>query len=153
MGEVTHEQARLLLELYELRREARLRQARDWWTPFCFAKTFEEVMQKFPPGSTENTNIRMVTGYWEMVASIVNRGLIDDEFFFETAGEMWVVYDRIKDWLPAQRAMFNNPHGLENLEKLAKRYEAWFEKRSPGALAKLRGVLEQAAAQRAKAAS
>jgi hypothetical protein len=32
--------------------------------------------------------MRMVVSYWEMAASIVNRGLIDEEFFFENSGEM-----------------------------------------------------------------
>jgi len=38
----------------------------------------------------------MVISYWEMVASIVNRGLINDELFFESNGEIWVVWDRMR---------------------------------------------------------
>jgi hypothetical protein len=152
MGTVTHEQARLLLELFDLRREARLRQAREWFVPFCQAQSFEEVMQKFPPASTEGINIRMLTSYWEMAAGLVNRGLIDEDLFFENGGELWVVYDRIKAWLPGQRAAFKNPHNFANLEKLAKRYEEWQEKRAPGAIAATRQMIQQAAAARAKAA-
>ncbi len=152
MGNVTHDQANLMLQLYDLRREARLRQAREWFVPFCHAKSFEEAMQKFPPGSVESTNLRMVSSYWEMVASIVNRGLIDEDLFFENNGEMWIVWDRIKDWIPGQRAAFNNPQGLKNLEQLAQRYEAWQEKRAPGAIDTLRQRL-QAAMPKTRAAS
>ena len=56
-------------------------------------------MQKFPQGGEENTYIRMVISYWDMVASIVNRGLIDDELFFESNGEIWVVWDRMRSRL------------------------------------------------------
>jgi hypothetical protein len=31
MGQITHDQANLLLRLYELRRESRLREARTWF--------------------------------------------------------------------------------------------------------------------------
>ncbi len=92
MSEVTHEQANLLLRLYELRREPRLRQARQWFSDHYQADKPEEVMQKYPPGSEENTNVRMCVSYWEMCAGLANRGLIDDELFFENNGEAWVVW-------------------------------------------------------------
>jgi hypothetical protein len=38
MDQPTHEQAKLQLELYELRREARLRQARDWFFKNYFCR-------------------------------------------------------------------------------------------------------------------
>jgi hypothetical protein len=90
MGQVTHEQANLLLRLYELRREPRLREARAWFTGNFNAKTPEEMNEKYPPGSEGNVNLRMTVSYWEMAATLVNRGLIDDELFFENSGESLV---------------------------------------------------------------
>ena len=86
------------------------------------------MMQKYPQGGEENTYIRMVISYWEMVASIVNRGLIDDELFFESNGEIWVVWDRMRSIVPTWRAAFKNPHLFSNIEDTCKRLEAWREK-------------------------
>jgi len=143
MGEVTHEQVNLLLRLYEMRREPRLREARDWFVASFNVQTPEEVMRLCPPGSRENANMRMVTSYWEMVASIVNRGLIDEDFFFENSGEQWLVFEQLKPILGAWRMMFNNSAILSNLEEQCKRLEAWREKRSPGANEATRKMIAQ----------
>ena len=100
-------------------------------------------MRVCPPGSKENTYMRMVLGYWEMVASIVNRGLIDEEFFFESNGEQWVVWEQVKPVLGVWRAMFSSPNFLANLEQHVTRLETWREKRSPGSNEAIRKVLAQ----------
>jgi hypothetical protein len=103
----------------------------------------EETMQKYPQGSDENNFIRMVISYWEMVASIVNRGLINDELFFESNGEIWIVWERMRVIVPAWRAAFKNPTMFLNIEETCKRLEAWREKRAPGSTAAMRSVLQQ----------
>src|SRR5215472_5082260 len=117
MGQVTNEQVNLYLRLFELRREPRLREARDWFGNSFRVTTPEEMMKLCPPGSKENTFMRMVVGYWEMVASIVNRNQIDPDFYFENSGEEWMVWERVKPILPAWRTMFKNPHVFSNLEE------------------------------------
>lgn len=143
MSEVTHDQVNLLLRLYEERREPRLREARDWFANNFHAKTPEDVMRICPPGSRENANMRMVLGYWDMVASIANRGLIDEDFFFENTGEHWAVFEQVKPVLPAWRAMFSSPKFLSNLEENCKRLEAWREKRNPGSTEAIRKMMAQ----------
>src|SRR5258708_988109 len=143
MGEVTNEQVNLMLRLYEDRREPRLREARDWFGANFHVKTQEDLMRVCPPGSEGNRCMRMVLGYWEMVASIVNRGLIDEEFFFESSGEQWAVWEQVKPVLAAWRAMFSSPHFLANLEKHVTRLEAWREKRNPGSNDAIRKVMAQ----------
>jgi len=138
MGQVTHEQANLLLRLYELRREPRLREARAWFTANFNAKTPEEMNEKYPPGSEGNVNLRMAVSYWEMAAGLVNRGLIDDELFFENSGEAWFVWERLREVVPAMRAASKNPQAWGQLEALVKRMEAWQERRAPGHAAALR---------------
>jgi hypothetical protein len=150
MGDVTHKQANLLLRLYELRREDRLRQARAWFVANFDAKTPEEVTQKYPSGSEGNTNMRMAIGYWEMAAGLSNRGLMDDDLFFENAGEGFLVYDRIRDLLPAMRAAYKNPHAFAQLEAFGKRMEAWQERRAPGHVAHMRQMMAQMRAASAK---
>ena len=150
MGQVTHDQANLMLRLYELRRERRMREARDWFVLECHASSPQELLSRFPPGSQENASFRMVTSYWEMVAGMVNRGLIDDEFFFENGAEGWLVYDRMRPLLPAWREMMGTSNTLRQLESYGQRFEAWREKVSPGANEKLRERMRQFAEARSK---
>ena len=96
MGEVTHEQVNLMLRLYDIRREPRLREARDWFIREFKPSSAEDVLKLAPANTQENAFMRMVLGYWDMVANIVNRGLIDEEFFFENTNEQWVVWERAK---------------------------------------------------------
>jgi hypothetical protein len=153
MGQVTNEQVNLYLRLFELRREPRLREARDWFGNSFRATTPEEMMKLCPPGSKENAFMRMVVGYWEMVASIVNRNQIDPDFYFENSGEEWMVWERVKPILPAWRTMFKNPHVFSNLEEHVKRMEAWREKRAPGSTDAMRQFIKELDQQAAKATS
>jgi hypothetical protein len=143
MSSITYEEVNLMLRLYDMRREPRLRQARTWFVDRFHPSTIEEMTEKFAPGSEEYTNIRMVISYWEMVASIMNRGLINDELFFESNGEIWVVWDRIRSIVPTWRTAFKNPTMFLNMEETCKRFEAWREKRAPGSSAAMRQVMEQ----------
>jgi hypothetical protein len=81
----THEQVNMMLHLYELRREAKLREAREWMSVNFHPTSGEDAMRLTPPGSKESAYMRMVLGYWEMVASIANRGLVDEELMFENS--------------------------------------------------------------------
>ena len=143
MSQVTYEDVNLMLRLYDLRREARLREARAWFVENFRAATPEELMQKYPQGSQENTYIRMVISYWDMVASIVNRNLINDELFFENNGEIWVVWDRMRSVVPSWRAAFKNPLLFAGIEETCKRLEVWREKRAPGSSSAMRAIMDQ----------
>jgi hypothetical protein len=139
----THEQVNLMLHLYELRRETKLREAREWMSANFHPKTADEAMKLVPPGTKENGYMRMVLGYWEMVASIANRGLVDEELFFENSGEQWGVWETVKPLVRAWRTMFANPQFLGNLEEHCKRLDAWREKRSPGSVEAIRKTYAQ----------
>jgi hypothetical protein len=147
MGDVTYEQVNLMLKLYDLRREAKLREARDWYGANFNIKSAEDVMRIAPFGSKENAYMRMVISYWDMAAGIANRGLVDEELFFESTGEQWGVWEKIKPAVGAFRAMFSNPKFLSNLEESCKRYEAWREKTAPGSNEAMRKFQEQLAQQ------
>ena len=155
MAQPTNEQINLMLKFYELRRESRLRQARQWFIDNFNATTIEEMMKKYPPGGEGNTNFRMTVSYWDMTANLVNRGLMDEELFFETSGEQWLVWERVKPIIASWRAAFKNPHVLANLEEHCKRLDAWREKRAPGSTEAMRQIMQQMATarQQAKTAS
>jgi hypothetical protein len=143
MAEVTYQHVDLMLRLYEIRRETRLRQARDWFAANFRATSAEEVTKLCPPGSENNAFLRMVVSYWDMVAGIVNRGLIDKEFFFENSGELWMVWEFVRPIAPAWRAAMKDPQVFAHLEQAAKEMEAWREQRAPGSLEAMRQMLAQ----------
>lgn len=152
MGELNHEQARLALQLYEMRREARLRQARAWYIENYNPQSWPEAQAIAPPGSEANASVRMVLSFWDMCANLVNRGLIDEEYFFETSGEQFVVWERVKPIVGEVRAMFKNPLFLAHLEEHCKRFEAWRERREPGSSEAIRQYMKQMAQAKARAA-
>ena len=147
----THQQAELQLKIFELRREARLRQARDWFNKSFFANTMEEALRIAPMGTEAGTSFMMVVSYWDHACAYLNHGLLHEDLFFETNGEFFFIWDRVKPTVEESRKMFTNPLFLANLEKAAKQYETWSEKRAPGHIAAMRQMMKQMAAQ-AKAA-
>ncbi len=131
----------LMLRLYELRREPQLRSARDWYLDNFYPETIDKIRRKCPRGSDVERSIVMFLNYWEMVASILNRGLMDEAIFFENNGEMWVVWDRIRQFFPAWRSFQKNPHLFGNLEDACKRFEDSREQNAPGSNMILRRMI------------
>jgi len=148
----THEQAQLHLQVFEQRREARLRQARDWFFKNYFADNWDDAMRVAAPGTEGGTNFMMVVSYWEQACALLNYGLLHDDLFFETSGEFFGVWERIKPTIAEGREQWANKQFLANLEKAAQRFETWMEKRSPGHIAKMREFMKQMRTQTAKAA-
>jgi hypothetical protein len=139
----THEQAQLHLQVYDLRREARLRQARDWFQKSYNAETLEEAMKIAAPGTEHGNFLGMVIGYWEQACTLLNYGLLHEDLFFETSGEFFGVWEQLKVVVPQFRQAFNDPNLLGNLEKAANRFEEWSEQRSPGHVAAMREWMQQ----------
>ena len=144
----THEQAQLQLQAFEERREPRLRQARDWFFQNYFVSTADEAMKLAPMGSEQGTNAMMVFGYWEQTCALLNYGLLNEDLFFETTGEFFGVWERVKGHIEQSRQMWNNKTFLSNLEKTARRFEAWSEDRNPGHIATMRKMMSEMEKQR-----
>jgi hypothetical protein len=151
MANPTHEQGELQLKLFDLRREARLRQARDWFNQKFFPTSLDDAMQIAPMGTEAGTNFMMVVSYWDRVCAYLNHGLLHEELFFETDGEFFFVWERVKPTIEEGRKRWSNPLFLGNLEKAAKKYETWMEKRAPGHVEAMRQMTKQFAAQAQKA--
>ena len=147
MSKPTYEQAQLQLQLFEQRREARLREARDWFFKNVHAETFEEAMKIASPGSQGGTYFMMVTSYWEQACAFLNYGLLHEDLFFETNGEFFGVWESVKATMAEGRKRFGNPLFLHNLEEAAKRFEEWMEKRSPGTINSMREMMKRMRAQ------
>lgn len=148
----THEQAQLHLQVYELRREARLRQGRDWFFQNYFVETLDDAMRIAAPGSEGGALAMMVLSYWEQTCALVDYGLLHEDLFFETSGEFFGVWELVKPIVPQAREKFADKQFLAHLESVAKRYEAWKENRSPGHIAVMREFMKQMRTKPAKAA-
>ena len=115
----TYDDANLLLRLYELRREEKLRQARDWFMKNFHVSNLDELSKICPQGSQENAYFRMVSSYWEMAASFVTSGVLQRELFMQNSRELLFVWTRMSDIVPAMRETYRNPDLARNLETLA----------------------------------
>jgi hypothetical protein len=148
----THEQAQLQLQLFEQRREPRLRQARDWFWKNYHVETLDDAMRIAAPGTEGGQFAMMVTSYWDQACAMLNYDLLHEDLFFETTGEFFGVWETVKAVVPQFRERFHNTQFLGNLEKAAQRFEAWSEKRSPGHVAAMREMMKQMRSQQKKAA-
>jgi hypothetical protein len=148
----THEQAQLQLQVYDLRREARLRQARDWFAKNYIVNSFDDAMRIAAPGTEAGSFTGMVIGYWEQACALLNYGLLHEDLFFETNGEFFGVWEALKPVVPQFREKFADKQLLANLEKAVQRYELWSERRSPGHVAAVRQFIQQMRAQSMAAA-
>ncbi len=128
----TYDDVNLILRLYEMRREPRMREARAWFTASYRAADLRKFHSVCPAGSKKNANFRQVTTYWEMVASFITAGVLQKEIFFESGREMLVVWVRLEPVLAEMREAFQDSARYANLEAVAKDFIAWWERRAPG---------------------
>ena len=112
----THEQAQLHLQIYEMRREARLREGRDWFVKNYHVENLDDAMRIAAPGTGGGAFAAMVLSYWEQACALLNYGLLHEDLFFETSGEFFGVWELTKAVVPEARERFKNewlprPHG------------------------------------------
>ena len=131
----TYDDVNLILRLYEERRDDKMRTAREWFSQSFKFHTIEEFNRGCPPGSSMNAYARMVTSYWEMVASFVTSGVLNQELFFQSGGELLFVWVRVRDLIPHMREAYKNPNTYQNLETVAKAFIEWMDARAPEAFA------------------
>jgi len=110
-----HEEAELVLKLYELRREETMRKARDWYFRDFNPESVADISDAL--FSENSGHLRMVLSYWDMAAALVNHGAISIELFNDTNGEHLGVFSKVEPLLGEMRNSFA-PQFLVNLEKL-----------------------------------
>ena len=108
--------ADLILKLYDLRREATMRKARDWM--FTFNPTTAEDVEKTMMDPEVGAYLRMVLSYWNMAGALVNHGAIDADMFNETVGEHIGVYTKIEPFINELREKWQMPDAFAGLEKV-----------------------------------
>jgi hypothetical protein len=117
----TADDARLILELYDLRREAEMRKARNWWLVTFWPQTADEFIKIASNLETQENNwLRQVGGYWDMAAAMVLHGAIHPDLFLEggVSGEMFFIYAKIQPILKDLREKMQSPGLFSNVEKV-----------------------------------
>lgn len=128
----TFDDANLVLELYDLRREERLRKARAWFAAnFKGVATMEQYNTMCSPGSDESAYYRMVTTYWDMAASFVTSGILNEALFYESGRELLFVWERARDLIVAWRQASKDQTYLRNLEVVATSFANRYRTASP----------------------
>lgn len=118
--------AELILKLYDLRREAEMRKARNWWLVTFWPETADDFVKVgMAMGTQENNWLRQVGGYWEMAASLVLHGALNEDLFLETSfcGEMFFIFAKVHPFLAELREKFQSPTMMGNIEKVITRSE------------------------------
>lgn len=121
MSQATYEDVNLILRLYEIRREEKLRAARLWYVNNFKPKTGAELMALVGPGTDGNTFFRMAISYWDMVASFITAGVLNQELFFESNRELLFFWIRLEPVIKDARAAWG-PKAWHNLQTVAEAY-------------------------------
>jgi hypothetical protein len=110
-----------ILKLYELRRDEQMRAARQWYFSEFTPETAMDIVALFRGGERASANFRMVVSYWDMAASFVLNGAIDEKTFLDANTEHVFVYAKIAEFLPEVRELFREPDYFIHLETLVKK--------------------------------
>ncbi|HET8921672.1 MAG TPA: hypothetical protein VFN26_01605 [Candidatus Acidoferrum sp.] len=116
----TIDDARLILELYDLRREAELRKARQWWLMTFWPKSADDFVKVATAmGSEENNWLRQVGAYWGIAVSFVLNGVVNEKQFFQVpfCGELYFIFAKVRPFLAEIRGKMNNPELFLTMEK------------------------------------
>jgi hypothetical protein len=117
----TAEDAQIIMKLFDLRREPEMRKARQWYAGWWPASADDVLQVVNGPGTQENAWFRQVNGYWDMVASFVLRGVLNEELFFDSGAEMWFTFAKLAPFLKEVRRRANIPQGFTRVEKVVLR--------------------------------
>ncbi|CAN5546488.1 hypothetical protein BH18ACI1_BH18ACI1_14220 [soil metagenome] len=113
------EEANLIVRLYEIRRDAEFRKAREWFDTEFNPQSAQEIIDLFGSGFAPTAYFRMVLTYWEMVAALVNYGSIDAGLIHTTNVEHLRYWAKIKPFMAEVRKAMGGEF-LPELEKLVK---------------------------------
>jgi hypothetical protein len=124
MSQATYEDVNLILKLYELRREDKMREARAWFLADCKPKNAQGLMELCPPGSDNNARFRMVVSYWDMVGSFVTAGVLNEELLAQSTNELLLTWERVRPLVAELRAFLQGSGRVaasRNRRQLARR--------------------------------
>jgi hypothetical protein len=95
--------AEMVVKLYDLRREAVLRESRAAINNF-WPTGADEVVALARPDHPLNSALRQVHGYWEMVYGLAHHGIVHAEYLVENSSEGIFSFARLEPHVDALRA-------------------------------------------------
>ena len=104
----------LNLQLFDLRREPVLREARAWFLRDFNPNSFGELVAVVR--GERNASFRMVLGYWDMAASLVTTGAIDAAAFLAAHGEIYATFSKVQPFIDEMRAATGEPDFCKHIE-------------------------------------
>ena len=107
-----------ILKLYEIRGEALMREARAWFFTEFAPRSGRDIVRLMLSGQRQSAFYRMVTSHWDVAASFVNNGGIDERLFLGGNTEHVVVYAKLQPFLAEARELMGEPEYMANLERL-----------------------------------
>ena len=110
-----YESAKLILQIFEMRRETLLREARLWFVRDFNPETIDDV--KAALAGPHNPHVRMVVGYWDMACSLVTHDAIDREMFLDANGEIFATFAKVQHLLPEIRQI-SGPNFAKHVEQV-----------------------------------
>lgn len=129
----TFDDANLILRLYELRREEKLRAARKWFGGAPQFTSRDQWLQHCKPGTEENAYFRMVTSFWDMAAAFVSNGILNRELFYRANNqELLFIWAKVYKIVDEMRLATKNPLYWASLEETAKGYIEYVNENAPG---------------------
>ena len=72
----------------------------------------------------------MVISYWDMAASFITAGVLQEELFLQCSSELLVVWERICDLVPHLRQTYKIPYVAKNVETVANSFVRWMNSQS-----------------------
>jgi hypothetical protein len=147
----THADAQLILQLYDLRREAEMRKARVWWAAFDPRNADDFLKVAWALGTQENSWLRQVSGYWNIVCSFVVTGVLNEELFLAPgfSGELFLIYSKIHPIVKDLRERLNDPDFFLNVEKAVTRTK-WGRSRLEFMIKRVESMRQRYAEQKSK---
>jgi hypothetical protein len=113
-----HNDAELILKLYDLRRESVMRHSRDLLMSKFWPKTYDDLVAVTKPDNPLNAAYRQVSTYWEMAYSLANHGALNAELLVENGGEGLFLFAKVQPFVEQLRKEMN-PFAFKNAEWIA----------------------------------
>lgn len=110
-----HHDAELVLKLYDLRREAVMRESRNAINSKYWPRSADEAVAVTANDHPLNVAYRQTAGYWEMVFGMARHGIVHADFLVENNGEGLFLFARVEPYLEQIR-LAGSPRAFRNAE-------------------------------------
>lgn len=117
-----YQDADIVLRLYEMRREAKTREARDLLNFKFWPKSYDDVKEVQKPDNPMNFAWRQLNGYWEMVFGMARNGIVNADYLTENNGEGMFFFAKVAPYIEQIRKD-GSPRACANLEWASKECE------------------------------